>query len=87
MTNRILAQACARRGWLRHWSLVIGHFLQLAALSCGAASLSENFTSDPLARGWRFHGDASLFHWNPTNGTLDVTWDSSRPNKIGRAHV
>lgn len=84
MTNLIVAQAGARRGWLCQWSLVIGHSLTLwlAVLSCGAAGLSENFTSDPLARGWRIHGDASLFRWNATNGTLDVTWDSSRPNSF-----
>ena len=83
MTKLNLAQACARRGWLRHWSLVIVHLLLwLAVQPCGAAGLSETFTSNPLARGWRTHGDASLFQWNATNGTLHVTWDSSRPNSF-----
>jgi hypothetical protein len=52
----------------------------LTALATCAATISENFTSDPLAHGWTTFGDASLFHWNATNQNLEVTWDSSRTN-------
>jgi hypothetical protein len=45
-----------------------------------AATIGESFASDPLSRGWRTFGDASLFHWSPTNQNLEVTWDSSRSN-------
>jgi hypothetical protein len=42
--------------------------------------LREDFNSDPAARGWASHGDTNLFHWDPTNQHLAVTWDSSRTN-------
>ncbi|MDZ4818506.1 MAG: hypothetical protein SGJ20_05980 [Planctomycetota bacterium] len=62
----------------------VGRFISLillfAASLCEAASWSENFASDPMARGWRVFGDASLFRWNSTNQNLEVTWDSSRTN-------
>jgi hypothetical protein len=42
--------------------------------------LNEDFTGDPLARGWKITGDPSLFRWNATNQNLEVTWDSARRN-------
>ena len=42
-----------------------------------AVTLVEDFSTDPLARGWQVFGDASLFAWNSTHGNLEVTWDSS----------
>jgi hypothetical protein len=45
-----------------------------------AATVVEEFSSDPLANGWQTFGDTNLFQWNPTNGNLEVTWDSSHPN-------
>lgn len=42
--------------------------------------MREDFATDPAARGWRTFGDASLFHWDPANQNLAVTWDSSRTN-------
>lgn len=54
--------------------------MALSLLSCGAATFAENYASSPAARGWRTHGDSSLFAWNSTNQSLEVTWDSSRPN-------
>jgi hypothetical protein len=54
--------------------------LLLVVVTARAATISEDFSSDPLVRGWRIFGDASLFHWNPTNQNLEVTWDSSRTN-------
>lgn len=47
-----------------------------------AAVFSEDFAADPLSRGWRVHGDASLFQWSAAGQHLDVTWDSSRPNSF-----
>ena len=52
------------------------------ALSSRGATLQENFSTDPLARGWTTVGDGSLFRWNPTAQNLDVTWDSSRGNSF-----
>ncbi len=57
------------------------HFVFLvAACLLRAATIGEGFATDPLARGWRTFGEATLFHWNPTNQNLEVTWDSSRTN-------
>jgi hypothetical protein len=53
-----------------------------AALPSGAAGIAESFGTDPVQRGWRTFGDGSLFHWNPTNQNLEVTWDSARTNSL-----
>ena len=52
----------------------------VAVSSAGAATIAEDFSTDPLQRGWSVFGDTNLFHWDSTNQTLEVTWDSSRPN-------
>jgi hypothetical protein len=50
-------------------------------LSAGrAATITEDFSSDPLQHGWQVFGDTNLFAWNPTNRNLEVTWDSRHPN-------
>ncbi len=54
-----------------------GWFMHSAA---GAATLSEDFSADPLQSGWHAFGEASLFAWDATNQNLAVTWDSSKPN-------
>ena len=45
-----------------------------------AATISEDFSSDPLKNGWAVFGDTNLFQWNSTNQNLAVTWDSSQSN-------
>src|SRR5437868_12322529 len=50
------------------------------ALFSRAAMITEDFTKDPVAHGWRIFGDTNLFAWNATNHNLNVTWDSSRTN-------
>ena len=62
------------------WRIAL--FWLVAALSGRAASFQETFASDPLTRGWRTFGDASLFHWNALEHRLEVTWDSSRTNSF-----
>ncbi|HLZ55045.1 MAG TPA: hypothetical protein VKS19_11240, partial [Verrucomicrobiae bacterium] len=62
-----------RIGLLILWGLV-------AALACGAATLTEDFSSDPLPNGWKIFGDTNLFQWDATNQDLAVTWDSSQTN-------
>jgi hypothetical protein len=59
--------------------------LLLAAISIAAASslavtITEDFSANPLGRGWQIFGDTNLFHWDPTNQNLQVTWDSSQTN-------
>ncbi len=55
------------------WGLV-------AASVGGAATLQENFSSDPQPDGWKIFGNTNLFHRDPTNQNLAVTWDSSQSN-------
>jgi hypothetical protein len=52
----------------------------MAASSGTAATLTENFSANPLQNGWQIFGDTNLFQWDSTNQNLDVTWDSSQPN-------
>ena len=60
-------------GLLILWGLV-------AASIGGAATLAEDFSSDPQQNGWKIFGDTNLFQWDSTNQNLDVTWDSSQTN-------
>lgn len=52
----------------------------VGTLCARPAIIEENFSTDPLARGWRIEGDRELFRWDPELGRLQGTWDSSRPN-------
>ena len=58
--------------------------LALAGLSvvCSsrAVTLVEDFSTNPLAKGWKVFGNTNLFQWDSTNHCLAVTWDSARPN-------
>jgi hypothetical protein len=45
-----------------------------------STTIVEDFATDPAGHAWQTFGTASLFHWNPTNQNLEVTWDSSQPN-------
>jgi len=56
-----------------------GLWLAASALP-GAQTIREDFSGDPVSRGWQRFGDPSLFAWDAANQALEVTWDSSRPN-------
>lgn len=43
---------------------------------------SEDFSADPLTRGWREFGDTSLFEWDAAQQRLAVTWDSRQTNSF-----
>jgi len=45
-----------------------------------SSTVTEDFSTDPLAHGWQVYGDTNLFRWNSTNQNLAVTWDSSQTN-------
>ena len=51
-----------------------------AVLSGKAATIAENFSTNPLQDGWQIFGDTNLFQWDSTNHNLAVTWDSSQSN-------
>jgi hypothetical protein len=65
--NKALLVSLAVAGWSA-WSVA------------RATVITENFSTDPLSYGWQMFGQTSLFHWNPTNRNLEVTWDSAQPN-------
>jgi hypothetical protein len=45
-----------------------------------AATITGNFSNNPLSDGWQIFGDTNLFQWDSTNHQLAVTWDSSQTN-------
>ena len=55
-----------------------GFFVVLSAAR--AATLSEDFSTDPFQKGWRVFGNTNLYHWDASNHQLAVTWDSTQPN-------
>jgi hypothetical protein len=62
--------------WLLLFTLVL-------AVSPGrAATITENFATNPLANGWSIYGETNLFTWDSTNEVEDVTWDSSQPDSF-----
>jgi hypothetical protein len=58
--------------------------LALAGLSlvsaARAATIVEDFSTNPLQNGWQVFGDTNLFQWDSTNQNLAVTWDSLQSN-------
>lgn len=48
--------------------------------SAPAATIVEDFSSNPFQKGWKVVGDTNLFQWNATNQNLAVTWDSAQTN-------
>src|ERR1051325_8781264 len=54
----------------------------LAAPFSFGKTVSQNFTSDPLQNGWHQFGNINLFHWNPANQNVEVTWDSREGNSF-----
>ena len=74
-----LSQSSSAKRWTVQFAFIL--FLTAVCLT-HAAVLSENFSTDPRARGWKTFGDTNLFRWNATNQNLEVTWDSSRTNSF-----
>jgi hypothetical protein len=62
------------------WFAAVLGGLTLAAAPVYAATLQQDFSSNPAAQGWAVFGDPQLFAWDSTNQDLQVTWDSSRSN-------
>jgi hypothetical protein len=63
---------------IRIWALALAGASLISP--AGAGTFTENFASNPAARGWQIYGDTNAFTWNSTNQNLQVIWDSSRPN-------
>jgi hypothetical protein len=52
----------------------------LLALASPAATITQNFSSDPFQAGWQVFGNSDLFRWNSQSQRLEVTWDSTQNN-------
>lgn len=61
-------------------SLALAGLFAVIAIRCGAETITENFSGNPLQNGWQIFGDTNLFQWDSTNQNLNVTWDSSQTN-------
>jgi hypothetical protein len=61
-------------------SLAFASLFVLSVASTFAATITENFSTDPLAHGWKVFGDTNSFVWNSASNNLAVTWDSRRTN-------
>jgi hypothetical protein len=61
-------------------ALALASLFLLIGSSLRAATLAENFATDPLQDGWQVFGNTNLFGWNAANHQLVVTWDSTQPN-------
>jgi hypothetical protein len=46
-----------------------------------ARTISEDFAA-AIQNGWQKFGNTNLFHWNPANQDLEVTWDSRESNSF-----
>ncbi len=60
--------------------LALAGLFVLSAARCGAVTVRENFSTNPLQGGWQVFGNTNLFAWASTNHVLDVTWDSTQTN-------
>ncbi len=56
----------------------------VSASITGAATIAENFATDPRAGGWRGFGETNLFRWNAASQNVEITWNSSRSNSFLR---
>jgi hypothetical protein len=61
-------------------TLALAGMFVLLATRVGAATITENFSTNPLQDGWKVFGDTNLFQWDSTDHNLAVTWDSSQTN-------
>jgi hypothetical protein len=70
-------------GWIVRGVLALALSLPLVLpRPAWPVTLTENFSTNPLARNWRVFGDSSLFTWNASAQNLSVTWDSSHTNSF-----
>ncbi|HEX9045870.1 MAG TPA: hypothetical protein VF988_02490, partial [Verrucomicrobiae bacterium] len=60
--------------------LALASLFVISTVAGFAGTITEDFATDPLQRGWQVFGHTNLFHWNSTNQNVEVTWDSTQPN-------
>ncbi len=59
---------------------IITLLILMSVMPVRAVMITQDFASNPVAKGWQTFGDPNLFHWDSTNENLRVTWDSSKTN-------
>lgn len=72
-------QSEPRRGAAARLAAALGLLLPLAVR---AATVTEDFSSDPSLRGWFAVGDPGLFRWSAINQNLEVVWDTSKAQSL-----
>jgi hypothetical protein len=88
LVSQVLIRAAVFTAHVERSAYMLNARLSVLALAslCGvmatarAATISEDFSSDPLQNGWQVFGNTNLFVWDATNHQLAVTWDSRQPN-------
>lgn len=55
-------------------------FIAMIACPASAATHTEDFSTNPVTKGWQVFGNTNLFQWDSTNQNLRVKWDSSQTN-------
>jgi hypothetical protein len=65
---------------MRSWAPALAGTLVAITQVAWAATLQEDFSTNPSDQGWSVFGDTNLFSWDAANEDLRVTWDSSQPN-------
>ena len=63
---------------------LVAIFTSISASAEDPLTITNDFSSDPLLKGWEIFGDTNLFTWESNNENLHVTWDSSKTNSYFR---
>lgn len=50
--------------------------------SIEASTWREDFTQDPIPRGWTSSGETNRFVWNASEGRMEVSWDTACPHSF-----
>jgi hypothetical protein len=61
-------------------SLALASWFALSVNVAIAATITEDFSADPMLHGWQIFGNTNLFHWNAAHQNVEVTWDSTNQN-------
>ena len=61
-------------------TLALAGLSVVSSFNAHATLVREKFATDPAQDGWQIYGDTNLFHWDPVNHNLAVTWDSTQTN-------
>jgi hypothetical protein len=51
-----------------------------SSFAARAASIVQDFSTDPLQNGWKVFGNPEQFQWDSRDQALEVTWDSRETN-------